>query len=267
VPEITSFPVTGNVTYIDDFGDPRPGGVSHQGNDVMSVRHQPAVAFEAGWVEKWSHPHGAVPSCMLVLHGKSGRVYWYIHLNNDLGPGNDNDGGCRKAYAPGLAYHDHVRRGQLVGFVGDSGDANGIQPHLHFEVHPAGGRAIDPYKYLRAAKPLLFPRPRVALGAMTLTLKGATVVATTATTITVRTKRILTDPLGLNYVNKRRVILDASAATVKRKTSAGSLAPTTVTQAEVGERARITTPSFAPTWALQRAGAGELAVSQLLLLG
>ena len=125
----------------------------------MSVRHQPAVAFEPGWVEKWSHPAGAVPSCMLVLHGKSGMVYWYIHLNNDRGPDNDNDAGCRKAYAPGLDYHDHVSRGQLVGFVGDSGDANGIQPHLHFEVHKANGTPINPFQYLNDAKHLLFPRP------------------------------------------------------------------------------------------------------------
>ena len=122
----------------------------------MSVRHQPAVAFEAGWVEKWSHPKGAVPSCMLVLHGKSGMVYWYIHLNNDRGPHNDNDAGCRKAYAPGLDYHDQVSRGQLVGFVGDSGDANGIQPHLHFEVHKPNGTPINPFELpeRREAPPL-----------------------------------------------------------------------------------------------------------------
>ena len=127
VPEVTAFPVVGDVFYIDDFGAPRHQG-AHEGNDIMSVRHQPAVAFESGRVEKWAHPNGAVPSCMLVLHGKSGMTYWYIHLNNDLTKGNDNDGGCRKAYARGLKNGQHVRRGQLVAFVGDSGDANGIQP-------------------------------------------------------------------------------------------------------------------------------------------
>ncbi len=152
VPQVTAFPVVGNVTYTNDWHDPRPGGW-HEGNDVMSVRHQPAVAFEAGWVEKWSHPKGAVPSCMLVLHGKSGMVYWYIHLNNDRGPHNDNDAGCSKAYAPGLSYHDHVSRGQLVGFVGDSGDANGIQPHLHFEVHRPNGTPINPLRRLTKLSP------------------------------------------------------------------------------------------------------------------
>ena len=122
---------------------PGPGGW-HEGNDVMSVRHQPAVAFDAGWVEKWSHP-GRRPE----LHARPPRQerddLRYIHLNNDLGPDNDNEGGCTKAsHAPGLDYDDHVSRGQLVGFVGDSGDANGIQPHLHFEVQQAERHADQP---------------------------------------------------------------------------------------------------------------------------
>jgi hypothetical protein len=267
VPDLTAFPVTGNVSYIDDFGAPRPQG-PHEGNDVMSVRHQPAVAFEPGHVQKWSSS-GPTGTCMLYLHARSGMTYVYIHLNNDLGPTNDNRGGCKNgvSYAPGLRNGQHVKRGQLIGFVGDSGDANGLQPHLHFEVRTAGGRAIDPYKHLRRAKPLLFPRPRPALGDMTLTLKGATVVATTGATIKVRTKRILTVPLGLSYVNARTVTLDASSATVERKTAAGALAAASVSQAKVGERVRITTQSFTPSWAMQRAGAGRLAVSQLLLLG
>jgi hypothetical protein len=266
VPAVTAFPVVGNVTYTNDWHDPRPGGW-HEGNDIMSVRHQPAVAFEAGWVEKWSHASGAVPSCMLVLHGKSGMVYWYIHLNNDRGLDNDNDAGCRKAYAPGLDYHDHVSRGQLVGFVGDSGDANGIQPHLHFEVHKPNGTPINPVQYLNDAKHLLFPRLRPGLGDVTLTLKGAKVLSKTSSTITVRTKRVVVAPLGLSYINVRKVTFDVPPETqVARKGSSG-LSTTDVSAANVGERVRVTTITFAPTWTTQKAPTEALTAAKILLLG
>jgi hypothetical protein len=267
VPPVSAFPVVGNVSYIDDFGDPRPQG-RHEGNDIMSVRHQPAVAFEPGRVEKWAHSKQAVPSCMLVLHGKSGMTYWYIHLNNDLGPTNDNDGGCRKAYAPGLRTGQHVRRGQLVGFVGDSGDANGIQPHLHFEVHTASGRPIDPFRHLNAAKRILFPRPSAVTGDVTVKLKGATVVARTASTITVRTKRIVVAPLALSYIYRRKVTLTVPPdAVVERKNGAGTLTTSDVSSAKIGEHAKVTTSAFTPTWTAQRAGAGDLSVADLLLFG
>jgi len=266
VPNVTAFPVVGNVTYTNDWHDPRPGGW-HEGNDVMSVRHQPAVAFEPGWVEKWSHPGGALPSCMLVLHGKSGMVYWYIHLNNDRGLDNDNNAGCRKAYAPGLDYHDHVSRGQLVGFVGDSGDANGIQPHLHFEVHKANGTPINPFKYLNDAKHLLFPRLRPGLGDITVTLKGAEVVGKTSSTITVRTKRVVVAPLGLSFINRRTVTFTIPVdADIERKGASGS-SSTDVSSAQVGERTRVTTITFAPTWTQQKAPAESLAAAKILLLG
>ena len=267
VPVLTAFPVVGNVNYTDDFGDPRPQG-PHEGNDIMSVRHQPAVAFESGHVQKWSSS-GATGTCMLYLHAKSGMTYVYIHLNNDLGPTNDNKGGCRNgvSYARGLQNGDHVRRGQLIGFVGDSGDANGLQPHLHFEVRKPSGRAIDPYPYLNRAKHLLYPRPRAALGDVTLTLKRATVVSTTDSTITVKTKRILVDPLSLRYVLVRRLTLDASTATVERKSIGGAITATTVDSAKVGERVRITTPVFAPSWTTQRAPAGAVSAAEVLLLG
>jgi peptidoglycan LD-endopeptidase LytH len=166
--------VVGNVTYTNDFGDPRPGG-SHEGNDLMSRRHQPAIAFEGGRVQK--HVGSSIGTCMLYLHGKSGMTYVYIHLNNDLGPTNDNDGGCRNgvSWPKGLQNGDYVRRGELVGYVGDSGDANGIQPHLHFEIRTPSGRPINPYPYLREAKHLLYPRP-AGNSDLSLTLRKSTIL-------------------------------------------------------------------------------------------
>src|SRR5580765_3895416 len=172
VPQLV-FPVVGPVTYSDDFGQPRAGG-PHQGNDILATKKSPAVAVEAGKIKFWTT--SATAGCMLYLYGDSGTTYLYIHLNNDLTMKNDNQGTCvaGTSYAPGLKDGARVAAGQLVGFVGDSGDANGIHPHLHFEVHPNDGAAVDPYKYLRKAQPLLFyAKPGVKV-ALTL---GGTVVS------------------------------------------------------------------------------------------
>jgi hypothetical protein len=159
------FPVVGTVSYTDDFGQARAGG-PHQGNDILAARHAPAVAVEPGTVKFWTTSANA--GCMLYLYGDSGTTYLYIHLNNDLTARNDNQGSCvaGTAYAPGLKSGAHVAAGQLVGYVGDSGDADGIHPHLHFELHPNDGAAVSPYRYLRKAQPLIFyakPGSKVSL--------------------------------------------------------------------------------------------------------
>jgi hypothetical protein len=155
VPSPIVFPVLGAVSYTDDFGDPRPGG-PHPGNDILAPRRAIAVAAESGKIEFWTTSKGA--GCMLYLYGDSGTMYEYIHLNNDLGNGNDNKGTCvaGTAYAPGLVDGARVAAGDPVGFVGDSGDANGLHPHLHFEVHPRGGKPVSPYPFLQKAQHLFF---------------------------------------------------------------------------------------------------------------
>jgi Peptidase family M23 len=154
VPQLI-FPVVGQATYTDDYGDPRGQG-RHEGNDIMSVWRAPAVAVEAGTVK--FHTTSWRAGCMLYLNGVSGTQYIYVHLNNDLTAKNDNRGKCvpGTAYARGLKSGARVTAGQTIAFVGDSGDANGIQPHLHFEVHPKGGAPVNPYKHLQRAKRLLF---------------------------------------------------------------------------------------------------------------
>jgi hypothetical protein len=149
------FPVVGPVTYTDDFGDPRPQG-PHQGNDIMAPRKALAVAAEAGKVK--FHTTSRAAGCMLYLYGDSGTTYIYIHLNNDVGNGNDNKGKCvaGSSYAPGLKSGERVEAGEHIGYVGDSGDADGVHPHLHFEVHPKDGKAVSPYPYLRRARKLLY---------------------------------------------------------------------------------------------------------------
>lgn len=164
------FPVLGSpVTYADDFGDPRPGGV-HRGIDIVARKRSLALAVEAGKVEFWARSRAA--GCMLYLHGTSGATYIYIHLNNDLTRGNDNRGRCvaGTAYAKGLKDRAKVVAGQPVGYIGDSGDANGGHAHLHFELHPGGKAAVDPYPWLQRASRLLFAARRGT--PFTLELRG-----------------------------------------------------------------------------------------------
>jgi murein DD-endopeptidase MepM/ murein hydrolase activator NlpD len=189
------FPVVAKVSYVNDFGDPRPQG-RHEGNDIMAAKRSPVVAVEAGRVTKWgSSSRGG---CMLYLYGRSGTMYMYIHLNNDRTLKNDNRGGCRNgvSYAPGLRSSQYVRAGQLIAYVGDSGDANGLASHLHFEVHPNGGRAVSPYKHLGRAMHLLYPRPPSTLATVSLVISGS-VAATHAE---------LDPQLVQLHVNKVRIV-------------------------------------------------------------
>jgi len=179
VPEHIIFPVVGQVSYSDDFGAPRGGG-RHQGNDLMAAKKSPAVAAEAGTVKYWTTSRAA--GCMLYLYGESGTIYYYIHLNNDLTARNDNRGKCVKGVAYTVNSGARVAAGQPVAYVGDSGDANGGMSHLHFEVHPGGGRAVSPYTYLQKAYKLLFAaKPGTPFS---LTLSG-TVVPTSRTRLVV----------------------------------------------------------------------------------
>ena len=122
----------------------------------MAPRRALALAAEAGTVKFWTTSSRA--GCMLYLYGASGTTYLYVHLNNDLGNENDNQGKCVPgvAFAKGLKNGAKVAAGQPIAHVGDSGDADGIHPHLHFEVHPDDGAAVNPFPYLRKARRLLF---------------------------------------------------------------------------------------------------------------
>jgi hypothetical protein len=191
VPQVV-FPVVGPAAYTDDFGEPRGTSV-HHGIDILAPRKAIAVAVEDGRVEFWTTSAGA--GCMLYLRGASGTTYQYIHLNNDLGAGNDNRGSCvaGTAYAPGLEEGSEVAAGQPVGFVGDSGDANGIHPHLHFEVHPGDGAATDPFPYLNRAQRLLFSAEPGST--VTLSLAGS-VLASSPEALTVRVRQVKVFPSG-----------------------------------------------------------------------
>jgi hypothetical protein len=194
------FPVLGRFRYGNDYGDPRPQG-RHEGIDIVAPRKALVVAAEAGRVAFYVTSSRA--GCMLYLHGASGMSYLYVHLNNDLGMTNDNRGGCRPGttFAPGLRSGARVAAGEPIAFVGDSGDANGITPHLHFEMHPNNGPSINPFTHLNRAWRLLFAAPR--RGQTSLWLKGDVLEqAAAALKVNVRSLGVRSTGLRLNGISR-----------------------------------------------------------------
>jgi hypothetical protein len=262
VPEHMIFPVVGRVVYIDDFGAPRGNG-RHQGNDLMAAKKSPAVAAESGRVKYWTTSGAA--GCMLYLYGESGTMYYYIHLNNDLTMRNDNRGKCVKGVAYAVPNGARVAAGQQVGYVGDSGDADGGSPHLHFEVHPGGGSAVSPYRYLQKAYKLLFTAKAGTPFALTLT---GTVVSASLNRIVVNVATSQAWPSNLVLTKVNRPI----AITVPETTVVQSLGPTgalravsSVTLAQKGAKVVVWTQPAPSSLKAQRADDGVLSAALIQL--
>ena len=203
VPQLI-FPVVGKATYFDDFGSARGQG-GHQGTDLMTTWRSPAVAVEAGTVK--FHTTSARAGCMLYLYGASGTTYLYIHLNNDLTAKNDNKGKCVAggAYWKDLKNGARVAAGQPIAYSGNSGDADRAGYHLHFEVHPAGGAAVSPFRYLNRAKKLLFPVQPASN--FTAALRGSVVAADgVARSLTLMVDRLQAWPGGLRVTDVKRSV-------------------------------------------------------------
>jgi murein DD-endopeptidase MepM/ murein hydrolase activator NlpD len=144
------FPVAGPTSFISSFGFCRDGcRRSHQGNDLFAARGTPVVAVEDGWVERVGT--NRLGGLIVWTRGRSGYRYYYAHLAE---------------FAPIVAGQEIVA-GTVVGTVGDTGNARGTPPHLHFEIHPPGTNgAIDPY-------PILVQAPRVTVNAAPTTTSPA----------------------------------------------------------------------------------------------
>lgn len=161
------FPVIGQgaVYYSNTFGAPRSGGRTHEGTDIMSVnkvKGREIVAVADGTVS-WMHNEQGGDCCALELVHAGGWRTAYIHLDNDT-PGTDDGQGW--GFAPGIEVGTFVEKGQLIGYLGDSGNAEGSSPHLHFEIRkPSSGSyrgiAISSYEYLVNAPVLSSPLPIV----------------------------------------------------------------------------------------------------------
>jgi murein DD-endopeptidase MepM/ murein hydrolase activator NlpD len=121
-------PVDPPRSYIDDFGHPRVGH-THQGNDIFAPSGTPIRAAFNGLAEEGS---GGLGGLSVKVYADANADYVYnAHLSRFAGVSGE-----------------HVIKGQIIGFVGQTGNAAGTPPHDHFEYHPGGGSAVSPYLYL-----------------------------------------------------------------------------------------------------------------------
>lgn len=151
------FPVIGKVTYYDDFGNPRDGGArKHEGQDLMGKKMLPLVAAVDGTITSVNYPEESW-GYALTIKDKDGYSYHYLHVNNDNPGTDDGRGDGYFAYAPDIKSGNKVVKGQLVGYMGDSGNAETTTAHLHFEIRQPDRTPISPFKSLQNAIKITTP--------------------------------------------------------------------------------------------------------------
>jgi murein DD-endopeptidase MepM/ murein hydrolase activator NlpD len=154
------FPVFGDESFADDYGAPRAVTGWHHGNDIFAPTGTPVLAVADGTLSRVGV--NTLGGNRLWLADEAGNEFYYAHLS---------------AYAPATVSGARVRAGQVIAFVGNTGQALTTPPHLHFEIHPRGGDSVNPYPYLVAWQrgsdiPLAFrqaaasPSPAPAVGAV-----------------------------------------------------------------------------------------------------
>jgi len=123
-------PVAGAHSFRDSWLEPRPGGRKHHGVDMIAATGTPLVAIESGhiWSMSWHYLGGNG----IYVRGNSGDIYYYAHLHS---------------FASGMSQGVRVDRGQVIGYVGDTGNATGT-PHLHLGYQPGGGPLTNPYQLM-----------------------------------------------------------------------------------------------------------------------
>ncbi len=135
------FPVGDPHTFGDSFGAARMIGTTyahaHQGTDILAPDGTPLLAAERGIITQVGSD--VLGGTKLWVKGESGTYYYYAHLS---------------AFAEGIASGKLVEAGDVIGFVGTTGNARGGPAHLHFEIHPDGGSAVNPYPLLKVVDDL-----------------------------------------------------------------------------------------------------------------
>ncbi len=136
------YPIPGPHRFTDTFLAPRGGGTRrHHGNDLMAPKMTPLLAVFDGTVT-FAQKKGTSGNT-LTLRSDDGWTATYMHINNDTPGTDDGKGSARYAFLADLLPGARVRAGEVVAWCGDSGNAEGTGPHVHFELYDAeGGDAI-----------------------------------------------------------------------------------------------------------------------------
>ncbi|HEX6299479.1 MAG TPA: M23 family metallopeptidase [Acidimicrobiia bacterium] len=139
---------TGPTEFRSTFGDGRSGGRRHNGNDLIAPRMTEVYAIADGTVI-YVGINNLSGRNVKIDHGDGWESY-YLHLNNDNVGTDDGDASWAFTVAPGVEEGQQVQAGQLIAWVGDSGNAEGTTPHTHFELRH-NGTPLDPYLLLLEA--------------------------------------------------------------------------------------------------------------------
>lgn len=146
---VASFPVeSATVSFRDSWEDRRPGGRRHQGTDILSPRGTAVVAAADGIVTTMELNRSS-GFYIRIDHG-NGWVSSYLHLNNDIVGTDNGEGGTWTAFFATLMVGQRVSAGDVIGYVGDSGNAEHTTPHLHFEIKNVDTKE-NPFPFLQAA--------------------------------------------------------------------------------------------------------------------
>jgi len=134
------FPVSGGAKYTNDYGEPRSSGRKHEGNDLFGPEKKPLLAVDDGEVRFGTDTLGGN---VANLRSADGTRYYYAHLYAFEG------------------INRKVQAGDVIGYLGRTGNALTTPTHLHFEVHPAGGAPVNPFPLLATAEKLSVPEREV----------------------------------------------------------------------------------------------------------
>lgn len=152
-----TFPVIGGGAYTNDYGSPRSGGRTHEGTDIMANKMQKLVAVTDGYISDITTTETSWGYAISITDD-DGYEYNYLHVNNDTPGTDDGNGGFKNAFATGMKRGLKVEAGQLIGYVGDSGNAEDVGSQLHFEIRKKStNEPMNPYESLKQAKVISSP--------------------------------------------------------------------------------------------------------------